>query len=154
MNRKTSGVIDWLFAPVEILFAVVVVGIWYAIATLEDLNMLGIRKLLRKTLCMDFTLDWCGGRDWTRLTPDWLPSLGCFAECCRDHDWLYEQGGDEDDRKCADWNLFECMRLRVEARAKTCWGKIPGQKKRGKKACWTYFHAVRKYGASHFNYHK
>ena len=85
-------------------------------------------------------------RNYCTLAPDWLPFLGWFGwTCCKQHDELYEYGGDEAARLYADRLLAKCMNDYAKE-------KGPLARWIAKRAGFVYFRAVRRFGRSHFNY--
>jgi hypothetical protein len=58
-----------------------------------------------------------------------------FVDCCNSHDIAYCRGGTENDRLAADQALYNCIRARTN-----------------RFLAAIYYHAVRAYGPSHFNY--
>ena len=78
-------------------------------------------------------------------SPDKIPFVGWFGDCCDVHDFLYWAGGAEADRLRADRQLRDCMRAKV---AHEGWAKRAAMRW----VSWRYYRYVRRFGGSHFNY--
>ena len=76
--------------------------------------------------------------------PDWLPVCGNIHECCTEHDWLYEMGGDEGERRFADQHLYECIMDHAIKR---------GHPRMGRVVAHLYYYAVRAFGWRFFAYY-
>lgn len=75
--------------------------------------------------------------------PNWLWSVGAVRNVCRAHDWLYELGGDAEDRLSADLMLRDGI-ARLARRHGIVIGAI------GRAKAEVYFRAVRAVGWKFF----
>lgn len=91
----------------------------------------------------EFKPNWCGGK-WSWFVP---PYAVMFKASCDKHDELYNEGGNEIDRKIADVYLLEYMKLDVKQLCifKRLW-YYPW--------AYLYYIAVRLFGSKYFNYQK
>lgn len=87
----------------------------------------------------------CGPKFGAPLKWVRLPQF-CFKEDCCFHDFLYELGGSEEDRKLADEQFFGDMLWRIN-RGKPWW-QLPGHYV----TAWVYYRAVRFFGKRFFRY--
>ncbi len=81
----------------------------------------------------------CGGKGSWIDPPDWL-----FKASCDWHDFEYWRGGDESDRKRADWGFYTAM---VEDANRSSWWRRPFARMRA----WAYYRAVRSFAKSYFH---
>jgi len=102
----------------------------YRELTLED----------REQLVEAGILNGCGPSSWRGRAPQWL-----FRACCMEHDWNYTVGGQEADRRWADWGFYTAMlkdtiRLSIYQQP---WARI---------VAWLFYQAVRWKGKPQFTY--
>jgi hypothetical protein len=82
----------------------------------------------------------CGAKGGWFNPPDWI-----FEADCNRHDFAYWRGGDEAARRKADRGFYEAMQADAS--------RLPVYDRwLGHLAAWTYYRAVRAFGAKHFHY--
>lgn len=98
-------------------------------------------------------MGWCGPNGISfleRIIPDIYHFIfrADFSKCCKEHDILYEIGGDEKKRMIYDMKFYRCLKKEV-LKTNFCL-----KRKLGLIVAKIYFKAVRVLGSSFFNYTK
>lgn len=89
----------------------------------------------------------CGSdKSWVDFIPDNFVGVN-IKICCQIHDYLYTTGGTEKDRELADRMFRTNMKITVFNDSNLIFRDT------NLKLCEVYYIAVRRYGASSFNYH-
>ena len=90
---------------------------------------------------VDNNVNGCGGKGGFVNPPEFL-----FHASCNKHDRLYNAGGDESDRRKADYTFYRYMKIDVARENKWIMRKYYSF------WAYTYYKAVRLFGSRYFNY--
>ena len=103
----------------------------------DELSVGGRQKLTDAGI-----LNGCGPQAWKGKGPNWL-----FKACCYEHDYNYEAGGTEADRRWADWGFYTAM---IKDIRRLPWWFQPF----ARFEAWVFYRLTRWLGKKHFNYTK
>ncbi len=101
----------------------------------EELSSAGRQKLLDANI-----LNGCGPASWKGKGPNWL-----FKADCYEHDYNYAAGGNEADRRWADWGFYAAM---VKDTHRLPWWRQP----LARVNAWLFYRLVRWLGAKRYNF--